>query len=84
MEKHIAGEGTGRSLLCRTVLCSTGEGRGGANGAIILETPFWCRITVVKLPNHASAVVPREKIVDYLLSVTHCEGRGKALFFAQF
>jgi len=41
-------------------------------------------MSVVKLPNHASAVVPREKIVGYLLSVTHREGRGKAGFFAQF
>ncbi|HEY4691082.1 MAG TPA: hypothetical protein VIK33_17360 [Anaerolineae bacterium] len=31
-------------------------------------------------PNHEKAVVPRKKIVDYLLSATHREGRGKARF----
>lgn len=38
----------------------------------------------MKLPNSTSAVVPREKIIDYLLSATHREGRGKAGFFAPF
>lgn len=35
----------------------------------------------MKLPNAASAVVPEEKIVDYLLSETHRDGRHKAAFF---
>ncbi len=35
----------------------------------------------MKLPNAASAVVPGEKIVDYLLSETHRDGRHKAAFF---
>jgi hypothetical protein len=38
----------------------------------------------VKLPNHNQAVVPREKIVDYLLSLAHRDGRSKALFFSGF
>jgi hypothetical protein len=36
----------------------------------------------VRLPNHNQAVVPREKIVDYLLSLAHRDGRSKALFFS--
>jgi hypothetical protein len=38
----------------------------------------------VKLPNHESAVVPKAKIVNYLLSLTHPVGRSKAKFFMQF
>jgi hypothetical protein len=38
----------------------------------------------VKLPNHDQAVVPREKIVNYLLSLVHRDGRSKALFFSGF
>jgi len=38
----------------------------------------------VKLPNHDQAIVPREKIVDYLLSHAHRDGRGKAIFFSGF
>jgi hypothetical protein len=30
------------------------------------------------------AIVPREKILDYLLSLTHPQGRHKAAFFASF
>jgi hypothetical protein len=33
------------------------------------------------LPNPDEAFVPRAKIVDYLLSLEHPEGRGKASFF---
>jgi hypothetical protein len=36
------------------------------------------------LPNAADAVVPRRKIVDYLLSATHVAGKGKAGFFRAF
>lgn len=39
---------------------------------------------MAKIPNADSALVPREKIVDYLLSLSHQEGRGKALFFIRF
>lgn len=38
----------------------------------------------MKLPNHERALVPREKVVDYLLSRTHRDGRGKAAFFSRF
>jgi hypothetical protein len=38
----------------------------------------------VKLPNHDRALVPREKIVDYLLSHAHRDGRSKASFFFSF
>jgi hypothetical protein len=38
----------------------------------------------MKLPNHKQAVVPREKIVDYLLSFVHKDGRAKAEFFTRF
>lgn len=33
------------------------------------------------LPNAARAVVARSKVVDYLLSEAHPDGRGKARFF---
>jgi hypothetical protein len=35
----------------------------------------------MKLPNYQAAVVPKEKIVDYLLSTSHPDGRHKAVFF---
>lgn len=38
----------------------------------------------MRLPNARAAVVPREKITGYLLSLEHRTGRGKARFFAQF
>ncbi len=38
----------------------------------------------MKLPNHEKAIVPREKIVDYLLSLSHRDGRSKAIFFSSF
>lgn len=38
----------------------------------------------MKLPNHERALVPREKITDYLLSPIHKDGRGKAAFFSRF
>lgn len=34
------------------------------------------------LPNAAAAIVARSKIVDYLLSETHPDGRGKARLFS--
>ena len=36
------------------------------------------------LPAVASAVVSEQKIVAYLLSFSHPDGRGKALFFSRF
>jgi len=38
----------------------------------------------VKLPNARDAVVPQAKIVDYLLSATHLDGRHKFAFFDRF
>ena len=38
----------------------------------------------MKLPNHEAAVVPTEKIVEYLLSAAHEDGRAKAQFFTRF
>ena len=37
----------------------------------------------MKVPNNDNAVIPPEKIVDYLLSKTHPLGKAKALFFEQ-
>jgi hypothetical protein len=36
----------------------------------------------VRLPNADEAVIPREKLRDYLLSPEHAVGRFKAAFFA--
>src|SRR5262245_59121938 len=38
----------------------------------------------MKLPNLEQAVVPEEKIINYLLSATHRDGRHKAAFFLGF
>ena len=38
----------------------------------------------MKLPNGENAVVPRTKVVDYLLSDTHRDGQHKAAFFKRF
>jgi len=38
----------------------------------------------MKLPNADRARVDREKIVEYLLSLAHPDGRSKAAFFARF
>lgn len=38
----------------------------------------------MKLPNHEKAIVRREKIVNYLLSRVHKDGRSKAEFFESF
>ena len=38
----------------------------------------------MKLPHNELALVPREKIADYLLSFTHPQGRHKAAFFSSF
>src|ERR1051325_6804531 len=39
---------------------------------------------MMRLPNVDKAIIRREKIVDYLLSPTHRDGRGKAGFFVRF
>src|SRR5688572_2699660 len=38
----------------------------------------------MKLPNVEQAAVPRQKIVDYLLSESHPDGQSKANFFRMF
>jgi hypothetical protein len=38
----------------------------------------------VKIPNVAQAIVPERKMTDYLLSLTHRDGRSKATFFLRF
>lgn len=35
----------------------------------------------MKLPNRQNAYVPKEKLLDYLLSETHIDGKTKAKFF---
>lgn len=35
----------------------------------------------MKLPNAKNAYIPKEKLLDYLLSETHIDGRTKAKFF---
>jgi hypothetical protein len=35
----------------------------------------------MKLPNAAQALVAKAKVIDYLLSESHPDGRGKARFF---
>lgn len=38
----------------------------------------------VRLPHYEQAIVPEQKIVAYLLSFTHTDGRSKALYFSRF
>ena len=38
----------------------------------------------MKVPNAQQAIVPRAKIIDYLLSDTHRDGRHKAVVYRQF
>jgi hypothetical protein len=38
----------------------------------------------MKLPNYEQVVITREKVIDYLLSETHRDGRHKAAFFKRF
>jgi len=38
----------------------------------------------MKLPNADQAVVPQEKLTEYLLSDTHTDGSPKANFFRSF
>ena len=38
----------------------------------------------MKLPGHLAAVVPRDKVVRYLLSASHADGRHKSAFFTAF
>ncbi len=38
----------------------------------------------MRLPNGDQAIVPQQKIVEYLLSPTHRDGRSKAVYFGKF
>ncbi len=38
----------------------------------------------MKLPNYEQAIVPQAKITEYLLSLSHEDGRSKARFFLSF
>lgn len=38
----------------------------------------------MKLPNATEAIVPQQKITEYLLSLTHRDGQSKARFFLRF
>ena len=38
----------------------------------------------MKLPNLEHAIIPEHKIIGYLLSLSHRDGRGKAVFFLRF
>ncbi len=38
----------------------------------------------MKLPNYERAIVPQKKITEYLLSLTHRDGKSKAKFFLRF
>ncbi|MDB9515317.1 hypothetical protein PN499_29375 [Kamptonema animale CS-326] len=38
----------------------------------------------MKLPHYERAVVPQKKITEYLLSLTHRDGKSKANFFLRF
>lgn len=35
----------------------------------------------MKLPNSSKAIIPKEKLIDYILSETHTGGKSKAKFF---
>jgi hypothetical protein len=41
-------------------------------------------MVAMKLPEYAAVIVPEQKIVAYLLSFSHPDGRGKAIFFSRF
>lgn len=38
----------------------------------------------MKLPNYEHVVITQEKVVEYLISDTHRDGRHKAAFFKRF
>lgn len=38
----------------------------------------------MKLPNYEQAIISRKKITQYLLSLTHPDGKSKAKFFLRF
>ena len=38
----------------------------------------------MKVPNYEKAIVPKEKLIDYLLNFDHQDGKSKALFYQKF
>ncbi len=38
----------------------------------------------MKIPNYENAIIPKGKITDYLLSLSHRDGCNKARFFLRF
>ena len=38
----------------------------------------------MKLPNYEQEIIPRTTITDYVLSLSHPDGRSKARFFSSF
>lgn len=61
-----------RTLVFVLALCRQAKPEYGLDGDDI----------VVKLPNGGMGLVPKAKVVDYLLSFTHRYGRSKAAFFS--
>ncbi|MEG4860309.1 hypothetical protein QUB75_22740 [Microcoleus sp. K1-B6] len=49
---------------------------------LIYKSKLWREC--LKLPNYERAVVPEKKITEYLLSLTHRDGKSKAKFFLRF
>ncbi len=52
-------------------------------GALPTLIAFWAESSM-KLPAYERAVVPERKIVAYVLSLSHRDGRSKAVFFMRF
>lgn len=50
----------------------------------VLGSPYNHSLMQAYVPNRDEAEVPQAKILDYLLSLTHPEGRDKAVFFRRF
>lgn len=42
---------------------------------------IWCYNELVQLSNFSKAVIPKEKLTNYVLSETHPIGKSKAKFF---
>ena len=43
-----------------------------------------CKLVDMELPNASQALVERQKLLGYLLSMTHPDGRSKAELFVRF
>ena len=43
-----------------------------------------CKLVDIALPNASQALVERQKLLGYLLSMTHPDGRTKAELFVRF